>query len=53
MEITVTKTQADYKDVLNEFHNKIYQQLQSVHSAEEIYQLAEAFKAIGVYSGAR
>ncbi len=46
MEINITKTQAEYNDVQHAFYNTIYKQITQSTSAEQTYQLAEAWKAI-------
>lgn len=49
MEINITKTQAEGRDVMDAFYNTIYKQITMSTSAEQTYQLAEAWRAISPY----
>ena len=49
MSITITKTNAEHSDIMIAFNNKIYSQISTATSTEEIYQLAEAYRALGPY----
>lgn len=46
IEITTTKTQADYRDVTMALLNAIYQKVPGAYSGDEVLKLAEATKLL-------